>query len=269
MSGTLSLNFKNNSLLPQLYGERNSNLQQIEKALSVKILSRGSYLAVTGEDEDVRAAGKALEDLYAIIEKGDAEVGHGEVERIIKAAYDKKEVPTSTDINQNEYVIKTRKKTIFPYSDNQRDYLKAMHEKDLVFGVGKAGTGKSYLAVAMAVSLFQDKKVSKIVLCRPAVEAGEKLGYLPGDLKEKVDPYLQPLYDALYDMMPAENIERYLATREIQIAPLAFMRGRTLSNAFVILDEAQNATITQMKMFLTRLGYGDADRFKWSAVGAY
>jgi phosphate starvation-inducible PhoH-like protein len=135
-------------------------------------------------------------------------------------------------------------------------YIKTLYEKEIVFSIGAAGTGKTYLAVAAAVNMFIEKKVSKIILTRPAVEAGEKIGFLPGDIKDKVDPYLQPLYDALYDMLPAENVERYLATREIQIAPLAFMRGRTLSNAFVIMDEAQNATKIQMKMFLTRLGQG-------------
>lgn len=256
MNGSLSLNFKNNSHLPILYGERNSNLQQLEKALSVVILSRGSYLAITGDDDNVRSAASVLEALYNQIETGTKEITEVELKNAIKSSLNNSDTVKSNNVLQNEYVIKTRKKTIFPYTDNQKKYLKLLHEKDMVFGVGVAGTGKTYLAVATAVSLFLEKKVNKIILCRPAVEAGEKLGFLPGDIKDKVDPYLQPLYDALYDMLPVENIERYMATKEIQIAPLAFMRGRTLSNAFVILDEAQNATPVQMKMFLTRLGYG-------------
>jgi phosphate starvation-inducible PhoH-like protein len=256
MNGSLSLNFKNNSHLPLLYGERNSNLQFIEKALGVIILSRGSYIAITGEDDNVRVAATALESLYHQIENGNKDIGDDDIKIAIKAALDNSGINKSNNVHTNEYVIKTRKKTVFPYTDNQKKYLKLLHEKDMVFGVGVAGTGKTYLAVATAVSLFLEKKVNKIILCRPAVEAGEKLGFLPGDIKDKVDPYLQPLYDALYDMLPVENIERYMATKEIQIAPLAFMRGRTLTNAFVILDEAQNATPVQMKMFLTRLGYG-------------
>ncbi len=255
MNGSLSLNFKNNSYLPLLYGERNANLQFIERTLSVVILSRGSYLAITGEDDNVRVAATTLESLYHQIENGLKDVSIDEIKIAIKASQDNSG-NKSNNVHTNEYVIKTRKKTVFPYTDNQKRYLKLLHEKDLVFGVGVAGSGKTYLAVATAVSLFLEKKITKIILCRPAVEAGEKLGFLPGDIKDKVDPYLQPLYDALYDMLPVENIERYMATKEIQIAPLAFMRGRTLSNAFVILDEAQNATPIQMKMFLTRLGFG-------------
>ncbi len=155
-----------------------------------------------------------------------------------------------------QIVIKTMKKTIKPYSPHQANYIKALGNNDLVFALGPAGTGKTYLAVAMAVSMFTSGRVEKIILSRPAVEAGEKLGFLPGDLKEKVDPYLRPLYDALYDMMPAEKLLRHMENGEIEVAPLAFMRGRTFSNAFVILDEAQNTTPTQMKMFLTRMGEG-------------
>jgi phosphate starvation-inducible protein PhoH and related proteins len=246
MNGSLSLNFKNNSHLPLLYGERNSNLQFIEKTLSVIILSRGSYIAITGDDDNVRVAATALESLYHQIENGNKDLSIEDIKVAIKAALDNSGSNKSSNVHTNEYVIKTRKKTVFPYTDNQKKYLKLLNEKDMVFGV----------AVAVAVSLFLEKKVNKIILCRPAVEAGEKLGFLPGDIKDKVDPYLQPLYDSLYDMLPVENIERYMATKEIQIAPLAFMRGRTLSNAFVILDEAQNATPIQMKMFLTRLGFG-------------
>jgi phosphate starvation-inducible PhoH-like protein len=161
-----------------------------------------------------------------------------------------------TKFFEEEIVIKTPKKLITPHSHRQRQYIKKLYDHDLAFGIGPAGTGKTYLAVAVAVALFSEHKVEKIILSRPAVEAGEKIGFLPGDMKEKVDPYLQPLYDALHDMLPAEKVSKYIETKVIEIAPLAFMRGRTLTNAFVILDEAQNATPTQMKMFLTRLGEG-------------
>ncbi|MFI4983689.1 MAG: PhoH family protein [Rickettsiales bacterium] len=256
MSETVSLNFKNNSLLPLLYGEKNANLHTLEKALMVAIHSRGSYLAITGADEDVKLAHHVLEALYEKLEQGAKEVGENEIKKALSSLDKNEDLPTSKNVEQNEFVIKTKRKTIFPYTDNQKAYLKALNEKDMVFGIGVAGTGKTYLAVAMAVQMFIEKKVNKIILTRPAVEAGEKLGFLPGDIKDKVDPYLQPLYDALYEMLPTENVDRYFVTKEIQIAPLAFMRGRTLSNAFVILDEAQNATPTQMKMFLTRLGFG-------------
>lgn len=256
MSETVSLNFKNNSLLPLLYGERNSNLHTLEKALGVDIHSRGSYLAITGDEEGVKTAHQVLEALYEKLEKGSKEIGETDIKKALSSLDKNEGLPTSKNVEQNEFVVKTKRKTIFPYTDNQKEYLKALRDKDMIFGIGVAGTGKTYLAVAMAVQMFIEKKVNKIILTRPAVEAGEKLGFLPGDIKEKVDPYLQPLYDALYEMLPAENVDRYFATKEIQIAPLAFMRGRTLSNAFVILDEAQNATPTQMKMFLTRMGFG-------------
>jgi phosphate starvation-inducible PhoH-like protein len=254
---SLCINFDNNSLLSALYGEKNSNLIQLEKLLRVIIASRGNYLAISGDNSDVILAAEVLETLYTKLEKGvNKQISHDDLKTAIDSINSNLNVGKSKQVTRSDYVIKTKRKNVFPYTDTQHKYLEALREKDIVFGVGVAGTGKTYLAVAMAVSMFIEKKVNKIILCRPAVEAGEKIGFLPGDIKEKVDPYLQPLYDALYEMLPSENVERYMATREIQIAPLAFMRGRTLSNAFVILDEAQNATVVQMKMFLTRLGLG-------------
>jgi phosphate starvation-inducible PhoH-like protein len=256
MTASLSLSFKDNSILPVLYGERNANLSLIEKFLKVEISTRGHYLLITGESDSVVVTSDLLEILYTRIEKGCTFISVEEIKKIIKEINSNLIKEKSDSVEHIKNVIQTRKKNVFAYTDAQHKYIKTLYEKEIVFSIGAAGTGKTYLAVAAAVNMFIEKKVSKIILTRPAVEAGEKIGFLPGDIKDKVDPYLQPLYDALYDMLPAENVERYLATREIQIAPLAFMRGRTLSNAFVIMDEAQNATKIQMKMFLTRLGQG-------------
>lgn len=256
MENSVSLSFKQNNLLPALYGEKNLNLHLIERFLNVVIASRGNYLAISGESDNVEVAARLLETMYSKLELGAKEITQADIKSIVDKINHNIDQQHSEDVKLTEYVLKTKKKNIFSYTDNQLKYIKAMADKDITFGIGGAGTGKSYLAVAMAVSMFIEKKVSRIILTRPVVEAGEKLGFLPGDVKEKVDPYLQPLYDALYEMLPAENVDRYLATKELQIAPLAFMRGRTLSNSFVILDEGQNTTITQMKMFLTRLGSG-------------
>lgn len=257
MESSISLNFKDNHCVQVLYGEKNSNLRIIEKSLPIQISSRGNYVAITGNDDEVKIAAMVMQSLYKKIEDGADEISEQDIKNEIKVAWDYPEQSAkSNQVHKDGFALKTRKRTIFPFSDNQKHYLQCIQKTDISFGIGAAGTGKTYLAVAMAVSLFLEKKVNKIILTRPAVEAGEKLGFLPGDMKEKVDPYLQPLYDALYDMLPAENVERYFATKELQIAPLAFMRGRTLSNAFVILDEAQNTSIPQMKMFLTRLGNG-------------
>ena len=257
MDSSTSLSFKDNSNARILFGEKNSNLLFLQNELGVEISSRGNYLAISGGDDDVNITAQVLHMLYTQVEKGKDEISQEDIKKAVKDAWENKGSKVKSEgVEKNEFVIKTRKKTIFPYTENQKKYLKCLYEKDVVFGIGAAGTGKTYLAVATAVSMFLEKKVNKIILTRPAVEAGEKLGFLPGDMKEKVDPYLQPLYDALYEMLPAENVERYFATKEFQIAPLAFMRGRTLNNAFVILDEAQNASPVQMKMFLTRLGFG-------------
>lgn len=251
---SISLRFRQNKLLPALYGEKNSNLQLIERFLNVIIASRGNYLAISGESDGVAVAAKLLESMYNKLESGAEEIAHEDIKSIVSKIHNNTNQYKSEDVEYNEYVLKTKKRNVFAYTDSQFKYIKCMHHKDITFAIGGSGTGKSYLAVAMAVSMFIEKKVNRIILTRPVVEAGEKLGFLPGDVKEKVDPYLQPLYDALYEMLPAENVERYLATKELQIVPLAFMRGRTLSNSFIILDEGQNVTITQMKMFLTRLG---------------
>jgi phosphate starvation-inducible PhoH-like protein len=256
MENSITIHFKNNKLLPTLYGEKNANITYIEKKLNTVIASRGNFLAVSGQDNEVTVTATLLEYLYTLLEQGITAIGQVEINQALERINSNTYKSGSQNVSQSKYVLKTRKKNIFAYTENQLKYLETLHEKDVSFGIGVAGTGKTYLAVAMAVSMFIEKKVDKIILTRPVVEAGEKLGFLPGDVREKVDPYLQPLYDSLYEMLPAENVERYIATKEIQIAPLAFMRGRTLSRAFVILDEGQNATITQMKMFLTRLGIG-------------
>ena len=256
MEKSVSIKFKKNVLLPVIYGSKNENLRFIEKALAVSISSRGNYLAITGESDGVEVASALLESLYSIAEKGVAGISTQDIKAIVEKIHTNTNTESSKNVSQSQLILKTKRKNVYAYNDAQFKYIKTLQEKDVVFGIGAAGTGKTYLAVASAIADFLEKKVTKIILTRPAVEAGEKLGFLPGDIKEKVDPYLQPLYDALYDMLGAESVERYMVTKEIQIAPLAFMRGRTLSNAFVILDEAQNTTIPQMKMFLTRLGMG-------------
>jgi len=250
----LYLTFENNSLLPALFGEHDRHLAQIERVLDVWVTSRGNRLALSGSPESTNAAQKVLISLYDQLERG-VEVGDTEVQDAISnirsAVADKYNNGMSISA---EIFVQTPKRKVLPRSKNQSKYLTALRETGLVFGVGPAGTGKTYLAVAMALSLMMRGEVERLVLSRPAVEAGERLGFLPGDLREKVDPYLRPLYDALYDMMPAEKVNTYLRRGDIEVAPLAFMRGRTLANSFVILDEAQNTTPVQMKMFLTRLG---------------
>ncbi len=247
------INFElfNNQLIQKLVGASDTNLRLIEKMLNVEILSFGNQITVKGSAKEIEGARAAINVLYDKVSKG-VEVGEQEVKaavRICTGAQSQDEMQ-----KLNEIVLKTRKLYIYPRSATQAKYIQEMMKNELVFGMGPAGTGKTYLAVALAVSMMLEGAVDKIILSRPAVEAGENLGFLPGDLKDKVDPYLRPLYDALYEMLPAEQVDKKLALGEIEIAPLAFMRGRTLSNAFVILDEAQNTTPMQMKMFLTRLG---------------
>ena len=251
---SLYLTFNNNSLLPALFGNHDRHLAQIEKALDVWVTSRGNKLVITGPPDSAAAAERAFVFLYGQLERG-IEVSDGEVYAAISNARVTGESDREKDPHIREGVfVQTPKKKVFPRSANQGNYLTALREKGLVFGIGPAGTGKTYLAVATALSLMMRGEVERLVLSRPAVEAGERLGFLPGDLREKVDPYLRPLYDALYDMMPAERVNNSLSRGDIEVAPLAFMRGRTLANSFVILDEAQNTTAVQMKMFLTRLG---------------
>ena len=247
------LNFElfNNQLVQQLVGPQDCNLKLIEQMINVEIGSFGNQMNITGDKDAIEQAKNAIELLYNKVSRGIA-VNEQEVKAAVRMCGDGREKEVSE--NLSEIVLKTKKRHIYPRSATQAQYIQEMMKNEMVFGLGPAGTGKTYLAVALAVSMMLEGKIDKIILSRPAVEAGENLGFLPGDLKDKVDPYLRPLYDDLYEMLPAEQVDKKLALGEIEIAPLAFMRGRTLSNAFVILDEAQNTTPMQMKMFLTRLG---------------
>ena len=258
--GETLVEFPDNRLLIDLCGEYDRNLADIEQKLSVQILRRGNQLAIHGEEGARNEAKEVLEALYHRLETGKS-VEHSDIDREIRMGGS--EVDTGArDGDQLEMFkggpveIKTRKKLVEPRTDAQKVYVQSLFKHELAFGIGPAGTGKTYLAVAVGVSMFIEGHVDRIILSRPAVEAGEKLGYLPGDMKEKVDPYMQPLYDALNDFLPGKQLAKLIEEKRIEIAPLAFMRGRTLSNAFVVLDEAQNATTMQMKMFLTRLGEG-------------
>ena len=242
----------NNQLMQQLVGEADANLRLIEKMLNVEILSFGNQMTIKGATSDVENAKAAIEILYNKASKGQ-NIGEQEVKAAVRMSGDNHHSESEKQ-ETNDIVLKTKKRYIYPRSATQAQYIQEMMKNELVFGLGPAGTGKTYLAVALAVAMMLEGTIDKIILSRPAVEAGENLGFLPGDLKEKVDPYLRPLYDALYEMLPAEMVDKKLALGEIEIAPLAFMRGRTLSNSFIILDEAQNTTPMQMKMFLTRLG---------------
>lgn len=247
----LSFELFNNQLLKVVVGVNDENMRLVEKMLNVEILSFGNQITIKGAANDVENAKTAINILYEKASKGHV-VGEQEVKAAVRICGGVESADEKQSLN--EIVLKTKKRYIYPRSATQAKYITEMMQNELVFGLGPAGTGKTYLAVALAVSMMLEGAVDKIILSRPAVEAGENLGFLPGDLKEKVDPYLRPLYDALYEMLPAEQVDKKLALGEIEIAPLAFMRGRTLSNAFVILDEAQNTTPMQMKMFLTRLG---------------
>ena len=241
----------NNQFLQQLVGPNDENLKIIEEALKVEIATFGNHVTIKGDEENCKNAKEAIDALYSKASRG-IEIGAQEVKAAVRMSG--ADLPDKKNVDLNNIVLKTKKRHIYPRSQNQAKYILEMMDNELVFGLGPAGTGKTYLAVALAVSMMLEGAIDKIILSRPPVEAGENLGFLPGDLKEKVDPYLRPLYDALYEMLPAEQVDKKLAAGEIEIAPLAFMRGRTLSNAFVILDEAQNTTPMQMKMFLTRLG---------------
>jgi len=252
VSPPLFLQFDDNRLLPMLYGEHDRHLALIEERLGVSMTSRGNQIAISGSPAAVTQARQVLNQLYLRLKKG-LIVDLGEVEAAIRLI-DAAETVEPNLFGSEGLAIRTQRRLITPRSPTQMQYLRQLQERELVFGVGPAGTGKTYLAVAVAVALLAKGEVDRIVLSRPAVEAGERLGFLPGDLREKVDPYLRPLYDALHDMLPAEQVLRRLSTGEIEIAPLAFMRGRTLTHCFCILDEAQNTTPVQMKMFLTRLG---------------
>ena len=246
----LVIKFENEKLIPDLFGEYDGNLNRIEKLLNVDIRSRGKVLEIFGKNAELTH--NVLSDLYRQLKKGFS-VGFEEVDASIRM---NNKINNEVDKSKlSDLLIKTIKKNIRPRTYSQINYVETLRKKELVFGIGPAGTGKTYLAVAYAVYMLEKGEVDKIVLSRPAVEAGERLGFLPGDMKEKVDPYLRPLYDALEDVLSAKKIERNMELGVIEIAPLAFMRGRTLSNSFVILDEAQNTSRMQMKMFLTRLGF--------------
>ncbi len=254
------LEFSDNRLLIDLCGEFDRNLAQIEQDLSVQIIRRGNQLAIIGDGVALGQAAAVLQSLYVKLEAGRA-IDPGEIAgeiSLVKAADTEARVQGKQKdmFGQGQVEISTRKKTIQPRTVAQKAYVASLFKNELAFGIGPAGTGKTYLAVAVGVNMLVGGKVDKIILSRPAVEAGERLGFLPGDMKDKVDPYMQPLYDALDDFLPTKQMGRMIEEKQIEIAPLAFMRGRTLSNAFVVLDEAQNATTMQMKMFLTRLGEG-------------
>jgi phosphate starvation-inducible PhoH-like protein len=247
------LQFDDNTLLPMLFGEHGRHLARIEQKLGVRLSSRGNRVAVHGPHSSREAARDALLALYDRLRRG-LEVDIGEVDAAVRLAEVQEAGVENQDLFGADLTVRTRKRHVAPRTPMQAAYLKALRDTELVFGIGPAGTGKTYLAVAAAVQMLTAGRVDRIILSRPAVEAGERLGFLPGDLREKVDPYLRPLYDALHDMLPGEQVMKRIASGEIEIAPLAFMRGRTLAHSFVILDEAQNTTPVQMKMFLTRLG---------------
>ena len=249
-NGTLSIIFQNNEILIGVVGEFNNNIKELEKITKTNIYSRGNSILVKSSaknNEIVKNAIKFLSEQFIIngtIEKKD-----------IISSVNKFMINEKINSDKNiEYIIKTPKKSVIPRSEKQKNYVRALKESKIIISAGPAGTGKTFLAVAVALTMLLEKKIERIILSRPAVEAGERLGFLPGDMREKVDPYLRPLYDSLYDLLDYEKIQKKIEVGDIEIAPLAFMRGRTLKNSFAILDEAQNATDTQIKMFLTRIG---------------
>ena len=251
------LEFANNKLLIDLCGEFDRNLAELENKFSIQIVRRGNLLDLIGDKFSAEKVGLVLLALYQRLESGKL-VEFSDIDREIRFVLHGKK--SSTDqmemFSSAHFEIRTRKKTVEPRTKAQGDFVQSLTDNELAFGIGPAGTGKTYLAVAVGVSKFIAGEVDKIILSRPAVEAGEKLGYLPGDMKDKVDPYMQPLYDALNDFLPAKQLAKLIEEKTIEIAPLAFMRGRTLAHSYIVLDEAQNATSMQMKMFLTRLGEG-------------
>ena len=250
-NNTLSVIFHDNDILMGLVGEFNKNLKELEKITKTRMYSRGNSILLKNSPEKNELIKNAIQFLVSqflnngTIEKKDIESS------ISKFMINEKVTNKNANI---EYIIKTPKKSVIPRSEKQKNYIRALKESDIIISAGPAGTGKTFLAVAVALTMLLDKKIERIILSRPAVEAGERLGFLPGDMREKVDPYLRPLYDSLYDLLDFEKIQKKIEVGDIEIAPLAFMRGRTLKNSFAILDEAQNATDTQIKMFLTRIG---------------
>ncbi len=249
---SISINIFNNNILMEVVGSFDNNLKELEKISGSKIYFRGNSIVIKGEknvNEKVKGAIEYLINRF----RSDNKIDKSDIITALNTemAHDKKNGTTTQSL---EEVIKTPKRSVIPRSKKQKEYVKALKTNQIIMSLGPAGTGKTYLAVAMALSMLLEKKVDRIILSRPAVEAGEKLGFLPGDMKEKIDPYLRPLYDSLYDLIDYDKIQRKIESGAIEIAPLAFMRGRTLKNSFAILDEAQNATETQIKMFLTRIG---------------
>ena len=247
---SLSIVFQSNTVLSGVVGEFNNNVKELEKLTNTYIYTRGNSISVKGDQEKITLIKNAVKFLTE--------------QFVINGTIEKKDILSSvnkfmTSENKSrkekiEFIIKTPKKSVIPRSEKQKDYVRALNYSDIIISAGPAGTGKTFLAVAVALTMLLEKKIEKIILSRPAVEAGERLGFLPGDMREKVDPYLRPLYDSLYDLLDFEKIQKKIEVGDIEIAPLAFMRGRTLKNSFAILDEAQNATDTQIKMFLTRIG---------------
>ena len=260
-AGEILLEFPDNRLLIDLCGPHDRHLARIEQVLGVDVRRRGNLLAIMGQPEAQAEAAQILQGLYERLEQGRG-VELSEVEAALRMGTEADGAGASPAqqqlemFGQGKIELRTRKKVVEPRTEAQRDYVRALFANELAFGIGTAGTGKTCLAVAVGVTMLVDGHVDRIIRSRPAMEAGERLGFLPGDMKEKVDPYMQPLYDALNDFLPARQMQKLMEEKRIEIAPLAFMRGRTLSNAFVVLDEAQNATTMQMKMFLTRLGEG-------------
>jgi len=235
------------------FGKHDENLKTIEQEFGIKTVARGENLTISGAEAAVKKASKVIDELFLILRKGGI-VGHHEVLYAVKTAKENDDLNLH-DILLDKIEVSSKRRFITPRTAGQKVYIDAIRDNDIVFAIGPAGTGKTYLAMAMAVNALKTQQVSRIILTRPAIEAGESLGYLPGDLYAKVFPYIRPLYDALYDMMEVDKVEMYLERGIIEIAPIAFMRGRTLNDAFIILDEAQNSTEEQMKMFLTRLGF--------------
>ncbi len=259
MTKEIILEFLDNDLVPLLFGEYNDHLRYLEKKLEIHISDRGNLLRISGNKDSINNAQIILQSLYTRLKSKELNnITHADIDaeaRFLNSKGSKPEKNSkSKKSSKKSIVIKTKNKTIVPRSPNQAHYLELINKHDMVFGLGPAGTGKTYLSVAAGVDMYLQGKVEKLIFTRPAVEAGENLGFLPGDMKEKIDPYLRPIYDALHDMLPWDFLMKKMEIGEIEIAPLAFMRGRTLARSFVILDEAQNTTTAQMKMFLTRMG---------------